>query len=98
MLVLRCTAKMLKRLGETPSRVKVQPESSVGEWHVNTVDWLKNGRYAICVNARARYALLVLLDIVDTAEQLGEALMRTLFLHLIQMRQLIFLQELKMFL
>ncbi len=86
MLVLRCTGKMLKRLGEKPRTAEAAlTPNSPGEWYINVIDWLENGRVAICVNARVRYALLIPLDGVETPAQLANVLTQRLFRHLLEM-------------
>ncbi len=44
MLVLRCTTKAFKKLSHKPQAIEVShADANLGEWYVNTVDYLNDG-------------------------------------------------------
>ena len=61
MLVLRCTTKVFRKVGSKPRAVEIShTEPTLGEWYVNTVDYLNGGDLLIaCMHSPSLYILLV---------------------------------------
>ena len=71
MLVLRCTAKVFKKLGSTPRAIEVSAaRPTFGEWYVNTVDFINRGDLLACMHVESLYVLFVPVGPKATAEQL----------------------------
>jgi hypothetical protein len=61
MLVLRCTTKAFRKVGGKPQAVEIShPEPTLGDWYVNTVDYLNGGDLLVaCMHDPSLYILLV---------------------------------------
>ena len=58
MVTLRCTQKLLRRLG-VPAKVEVPPPTTVlGDWYATLVHW-RPQQLVLCLNERALLAVLV---------------------------------------
>lgn len=61
MLILRFTIKAFKKFSQTPRLVEVDSQDQdLGEWYVNTIDWVNQGELIMAVmHAKSLYAMLL---------------------------------------
>jgi hypothetical protein len=86
MLVLRCTAKVFKKLGGKPRAIEItSAQPTFGEWYVNTVDFINRGDLLACMHCESLYILFVPLERKATAEQLVTGLQSRLLTRLIEL-------------
>ena len=87
MLVLRCTAKAFKRVGSKPRAIEVShSEPTLGEWYVNTVDFINDGDLLMaCMHAESLYILLVPAEPDMNAETLVAGFQACLLARLIEL-------------
>jgi hypothetical protein len=76
MLVLRCTKKAFRKMGAAPRYADVTiGRPTVGEWYVNTVDFINGGDLLLaCMHAESLYVLLVPIQPPVTVDQLVNGL------------------------
>lgn len=85
MMLLRCTAKVLKLLEQQPRKVELsQSQTSPQEWYVNFVDGL-GPAFALCVNPLSLYTLVLSADHLDGAGDLAGRLLGRLTLHMVEL-------------
>ncbi len=58
MFTLRCTKKLLARLGSTPAINEVQPTTRLGDWHANLL-FRPSGQVVLFANERTLLPVLV---------------------------------------
>lgn len=86
MLILRCTAKVLKKVGGKPRAIEVgAAQPTFGEWYVNTVDFINRGDLLACMHCESLYILFVPLERKATAEQMVTGLQSRLLARLIEL-------------
>ena len=86
MLVLRCTAKVFKRLSAKPQAVEVTTAGpTFGEWYVNTVDFINRGDLLACMHVESLYLLFVPIGPKATAKELVAGLGSRLLTRLIEL-------------
>ena len=56
MITLRCTRKLLRRLGEAPEPDEREPTSSIGDWYANLIETVA-GEQLIFVNEASRLSV-----------------------------------------
>jgi hypothetical protein len=69
MVSLRCTAKLLKRLGIRKPGEPPEPTTGLGDWYANII-YTPQGHYVLCVSERS------LLPVVLSARDLGSLIPR----------------------
>jgi hypothetical protein len=69
MVSLRCTAKLLKRLGIKRPGEPPEPTTGLGDWYANII-YTPQGHYVLCVSERS------LLPVVLSARDLGSLIPR----------------------
>ena len=85
MMLLRCTAKVLKMLEQQPRKVKFsQSQTSPQEWYVNFVDGF-GPTFALCVNPLSLYTLVLFADHLDGVGDLAGRLLSRLTLHMVEL-------------
>lgn len=86
MLVLRCTAKVFKKVGGKARAIEVSPaQPTFGEWYVNTVDFINRGNLLACMHVESLYMLFVPVERKATAEHLVTGLQSRLLARLIEL-------------
>ncbi len=86
MLVLRCTAKVFRKVGGKARAIEVSAaQSTFGEWYVNTVDFINRGDLLACMHVESLYILFVPVERKATAEQLVTCLQSRLLARLIEL-------------
>ena len=87
MLMLRCTAKAFKKVGGKPRGIEVSHAApTLGEWYVNTVDFINDGDLLMaCMHAESLYILLVPAEPDMNAETLVAGFQACLLARLIEL-------------
>jgi len=87
MLVLRCTTKTFRKVGNKPQAVEISHTGpTLGEWYVNTIDYLNGGDLLIaCMHTTSLYALLVPIRPELDAEGLVNAFCTHLIARLVEL-------------
>ncbi len=87
MLVLRCTTKVFRKVGSKPRAVEIShSKPTLGEWYVNTVDYLNGDDLLIvCMHSPSLYTLLVPIQPQLDAEGLVNAFCAHLLARLIKL-------------
>lgn len=58
MLTLRCTAKLLRRLGATPAADEISPSTMLGDWYANLL-FARPAQLVLCVSERTLLPVLL---------------------------------------
>ena len=75
MITLRCTRKLLERLGIPPhTNGNVEPTNALGDWYANLI---RVGRESLVVAMSERSCLMVLLPARDICRSIASELPRT---------------------
>ena len=86
MMLLRCTAKVFKKLGSKPRAIEVSAaQPTFGDWYVNTVDFINRGNLLACMHVESLYVLFVPVVPKATAEQLVTGLQSRLLGRLVEL-------------
>ena len=82
MILLRCTRKVLKLLGQRPRQVELsQPEVGLAEWYVDIVEGL-GPAFFLCTNPSTLYTLVLSADNLEDSADLAGRLLNRLVLHM----------------
>ena len=85
MMLLRCTRKVLKLLGQQPRQVELsQAENGLAEWYVDIVDAF-GPTFFLCTNPRTLYTLVLPAGQSDQAADLSGRMLVRLVQHMTEL-------------
>jgi hypothetical protein len=85
MLLLRLTQKAMKRFDQKPRQVETSmDETLLSDWYVSIADEY-DGEFALCVNARSLYGLVLPIEKIKTIDKLVEVFLGSLACHMVDL-------------
>jgi len=84
---MRCTIKAFKKLGAEPRVVEVSdPARTLGDWYVNTIDYLNGGDLLLaCMHTESLYVLMTSMRPDMDGPSFAQAFLETLLTRLIEL-------------